>query len=245
MRSPLRPRASRRSSAGAGRRPRCALLHGQQGHAAALRRRSRRRRRRAARVRAARAAVCGHVIGTGRQWLSWIHIDDLLDVLLFALDQETLRAAERDGAGSRAARELMAAIAATLKRPLWPLRIPASCCARARRARRAVRRRAARDAGPLAGAGFHVSLRDDRRGARASARAAGGRRNARQRLAVSLRRRRQRDRVAAAFEARCQRAQIFARPLAAPRVPCADCRPSRRQSPHPPQHRRAHPRPSS
>ena len=65
-------------------------------------------------------------MGTGRQWFSWIHIDDLLDVILFALDQETL-AGPLNATAPNPVRhaELMATIATKLHRPLWPVRIPA------------------------------------------------------------------------------------------------------------------------
>jgi uncharacterized protein (TIGR01777 family) len=69
----------------------------------------------------------GAVMGTGRQWFSWIHIDDLLDAILFALDQETL-AGPLNATAPEPVRhaELMAAIAAKLRRPLWPVRIPSA-----------------------------------------------------------------------------------------------------------------------
>ena len=35
----------------------------------------------------------GGRIGTGRQWSSWIHIDDLCDLILFVLRESTLRGA--------------------------------------------------------------------------------------------------------------------------------------------------------
>jgi uncharacterized protein (TIGR01777 family) len=68
----------------------------------------------------------GTVLGSGRQWLSWIHVDDLLQLVLFVLDRRTLMGAlnatspepMRNG-------DFMAALAAALKRPLWPVRIPA------------------------------------------------------------------------------------------------------------------------
>jgi hypothetical protein len=69
----------------------------------------------------------GTLMGNGRQWFSWIHIDDLLNVVLFALDQETL-AGPLNATAPQPVRhvELMAAIAAALNRPLWPVAIPAS-----------------------------------------------------------------------------------------------------------------------
>jgi hypothetical protein len=68
----------------------------------------------------------GTTMGGGGQWFSWIHIDDLLNVVLFALDQETL-AGPLNATAPEPVRhtELMATIAATLHRPLWPVRIPA------------------------------------------------------------------------------------------------------------------------
>jgi uncharacterized protein (TIGR01777 family) len=68
----------------------------------------------------------GTIMGSGRQWFSWIHLDDLLAVVLFALDQETLSGPFNAVAPEPVRHEkLMRAIAATLRRPLWPVRIPA------------------------------------------------------------------------------------------------------------------------
>jgi hypothetical protein len=69
----------------------------------------------------------GTCIGSGRQWFSWIHVDDLLDAVLFILDQQTL-AGPFNATAPEPVRhiELMATIAATLRRPLWPVRIPAA-----------------------------------------------------------------------------------------------------------------------
>lgn len=68
----------------------------------------------------------GTVLGTGRQWFSWVHVDDLLDLLLFAIDRERLTGPFNATAPSPVRHaELMAAIAASLHRPLWPLKIPA------------------------------------------------------------------------------------------------------------------------
>ena len=68
----------------------------------------------------------GTVLGTGRQWFSWIHIDDLLGVVCFVLDEATLAGPLNATAPTPVRHsELMAAMAATLRRPLWPIRIPA------------------------------------------------------------------------------------------------------------------------
>ena len=68
----------------------------------------------------------GTVLGTGRQWFSWIHIDDLLDLIAFVLAEATL-AGPLNATAPVPVRheELMATIAATLRRPLWPVRVPA------------------------------------------------------------------------------------------------------------------------
>ena len=68
----------------------------------------------------------GSVLGTGRQWFSWIHIDDLLDVVCFVLDEATLAGPLNATAPTPVRHgELMAAMATALRRPLWPVRIPA------------------------------------------------------------------------------------------------------------------------
>ena len=67
----------------------------------------------------------GTMLGSGQQWFSWIHIDDLLRVVLFALDQELL-AGPFNATAPQPVRHaaLMTTIAAILRRPLWPVSIP-------------------------------------------------------------------------------------------------------------------------
>lgn len=69
----------------------------------------------------------GTVLGSGRQWLSWIHLDDLLALLLFLIEQRTC-AGPINATAPEPVRyaQFMATLAATLQRPLWPLRIPAA-----------------------------------------------------------------------------------------------------------------------
>ena len=68
----------------------------------------------------------GAVLGSGRQWFSWIHIDDLLELVRFVLDERTLAGPLNATAPAPAPHaEVMTAIAAALGRPLWPLRVPA------------------------------------------------------------------------------------------------------------------------
>ena len=69
----------------------------------------------------------GTIMGSGRQWFSWVHLDDLTDIVLFALDQETLAGPFNAVAPEPVSHaELMRTIATTLHRPLWPVRIPAA-----------------------------------------------------------------------------------------------------------------------
>ena len=70
--------------------------------------------------------LAGTVLGTGRQWFSWIHIDDLLDLIAFVLAEATL-AGPLNATALKPVRheELMTTMAATLHRPLWPVRVPA------------------------------------------------------------------------------------------------------------------------
>lgn len=68
----------------------------------------------------------GTMLGTGRQWFSWIHIDDLLEAVCFVLDEATLAGPVNATAPTPVRHaELMAAMAKTLRRPLWPMRLPA------------------------------------------------------------------------------------------------------------------------
>ena len=67
----------------------------------------------------------GAVLGSGGQWMSWIHIDDLISLFDFALDTPELRGvlnAVSPGAVTHA--QMQHAIARALHRPLW-LRVPA------------------------------------------------------------------------------------------------------------------------
>lgn len=67
----------------------------------------------------------GAVLGSGKQWVSWIHIDDLIRVFEFALDTPLLRGALNavsPGAATHA--QLQRVLAKVLHRPLW-LRMPA------------------------------------------------------------------------------------------------------------------------
>lgn len=68
----------------------------------------------------------GAVLGSGRQWVSWIHIDDLVELFLFVLDEATLGGPLNATAPVPARHaELMQTLARKLGRRLLPLAVPA------------------------------------------------------------------------------------------------------------------------
>jgi uncharacterized protein len=67
----------------------------------------------------------GATIGSGHQWVSWIHIDDVVRLIEFALGNRTLRGAVNAVAPVAVNHaQFQRELAHTLRRPLW-LRIPA------------------------------------------------------------------------------------------------------------------------
>ena len=67
----------------------------------------------------------GAVLGSGSQWMSWIHVEDLVRLFELALDNPGVRGAVNAVAPVPVThREMQRAIAHTLHRPLW-LRMPA------------------------------------------------------------------------------------------------------------------------
>jgi uncharacterized protein len=68
----------------------------------------------------------GMRFGRGEQWVSWIHIDDLLELILFVLGEETLAGPLNATAPTPVTHaDLMAALARTLHRRLLPIALPA------------------------------------------------------------------------------------------------------------------------
>ena len=68
----------------------------------------------------------GAVLGDGKQWVSWIHIDDLIRLFEFALDTPTCKGALNAVSPAAATHsQMQRLLAKTLQRPLW-MRIPAS-----------------------------------------------------------------------------------------------------------------------
>jgi len=67
----------------------------------------------------------GALIGNGKQWVSWIHIDDLTRLIEFVIDKPSVRGAVNAVAPHAATHsQVQYTLARTLHRPMW-LRIPA------------------------------------------------------------------------------------------------------------------------
>jgi uncharacterized protein (TIGR01777 family) len=68
----------------------------------------------------------GAILGTGAQWMSWIHIDDLVRLVEFTLDTPRISGAVNAVAPEPVThREFQTSLGRTLHRPIW-LRIPAA-----------------------------------------------------------------------------------------------------------------------
>jgi uncharacterized protein (TIGR01777 family) len=66
----------------------------------------------------------GAILGSGRQWMSWIHIEDVVRLIEFALGNPMLRGAVNAVAPTAVSHaQFQSALARTLRRPVW-LRIP-------------------------------------------------------------------------------------------------------------------------
>lgn len=66
----------------------------------------------------------GAPLGTGNQYVSWIHLDDLCDIFIKAVEDETMQGPYNATAGAVTNRELTKAIARTLHKPLWLPAVP-------------------------------------------------------------------------------------------------------------------------
>lgn len=66
----------------------------------------------------------GAPLGTGKQYVSWIHLDDLCEMFIKAVEDGTLHGAYNATAGAATNRELTKAIAKKLHRPLWLPAVP-------------------------------------------------------------------------------------------------------------------------
>ncbi len=67
----------------------------------------------------------GATLGSGRQWMSWIHVADLVRLILFALDHPAV-SGPLNGTAPEPVRhgDFQRALAAQLRRPMW-MRVPA------------------------------------------------------------------------------------------------------------------------
>jgi uncharacterized protein (TIGR01777 family) len=68
----------------------------------------------------------GGPLGSGDQWFSWIHREDVIDIVRFAINEERLRGAVNAAAPQQITmNEFCEALGRTIHRPCW-LRAPAS-----------------------------------------------------------------------------------------------------------------------
>jgi len=68
----------------------------------------------------------GSPLGTGSQYISWIHLDDLCEMFIHAIDTNQMNGAFNAVTGNWVTNEEMTkAIANTLKKPLWLPNVPA------------------------------------------------------------------------------------------------------------------------
>jgi len=68
----------------------------------------------------------GSALGTGKQWIPWIHHSDVLDMYMLALDNEKLSGVYIMAAPNPVTNaDLTKAVARQLKRPLWAPKVPA------------------------------------------------------------------------------------------------------------------------
>ncbi|WP_020530165.1 TIGR01777 family oxidoreductase [Flexithrix dorotheae] len=67
----------------------------------------------------------GSPLGSGEQYMSWIHIDDLCKIFLKAVEDESMEGVYNGVAPSPVTNEeMVASIAKTLKRPVFPINVP-------------------------------------------------------------------------------------------------------------------------
>lgn len=67
----------------------------------------------------------GAPLGTGKQYVSWIHIDDICNMFIKAVEDESMHGPYNGVTGAVTNRALTQAIAKTLRKPLWLPAVPA------------------------------------------------------------------------------------------------------------------------
>ncbi|HNS10986.1 MAG TPA: TIGR01777 family oxidoreductase [Bacteroidia bacterium] len=71
--------------------------------------------------------LAGAALGSGEQYISWIHIDDLCRMIVHALENENMHGVYNAVAPQPVTnREFYRVLAKKLSRPLWPFNVPAS-----------------------------------------------------------------------------------------------------------------------
>ena len=67
----------------------------------------------------------GAPLGSGKQWMPWIHLDDIVQIFTKAVEDETMQGAYNATAPYPASNKLLTKrIAWHLNRPVWPLNVP-------------------------------------------------------------------------------------------------------------------------
>ena len=67
----------------------------------------------------------GAPLGTGKQWVPWIHYDDLLSILAFAVENDAFNGTYNVSTPFPVTNaEMTQTLATTLHRPVWPIKVP-------------------------------------------------------------------------------------------------------------------------
>ena len=67
----------------------------------------------------------GAPLGSGKQWMPWIHLDDIVKIFTQAVEDEKMTGAYNASAPFPATNKLLTkAIAGKLNRPVWPIHVP-------------------------------------------------------------------------------------------------------------------------
>nr|WP_068888083.1 TIGR01777 family oxidoreductase [Pedobacter panaciterrae] len=67
----------------------------------------------------------GAPLGSGRQWIPWVHVDDIVNMFLSAVENPSYNGVYNAVAPFPVTNEtLTKAIAKTIKRPVWPIHVP-------------------------------------------------------------------------------------------------------------------------
>ncbi|MBC7566008.1 MAG: TIGR01777 family protein [Pedobacter sp.] len=67
----------------------------------------------------------GAALGTGKQWVPWIHVDDIAAMYMSAIDDDSYEGAYNGCAPNPVTNEMLTkAVAKKLNRPVWPINVP-------------------------------------------------------------------------------------------------------------------------